>query len=538
MSRIKWMLGLSLLWSITNAQSPNILLIIADDLGIDALNGYKVGSLKPHTPTIDALRNSGICFTNVWSTPVCSATRAGIMSGKYGVNTGVTSAPGNLDTNHISIFRQISSLTNNRYAQSVVGKWHIAQPKNVHHPNWHGVDNYMGVIGAIWNAYDDWEKTENGFSENSSEYATSYFTNYSKDWIKQRSKPWFLWLAHLAPHTPIHVPPDSMFTQPSTNSRQKKYFAMIESLDYEIGRLLDSLPSNTRDSTLIIFLGDNGTPNNLLQEYPGDHGKQSLYQGGIHVPMIISGYGVNRVAAYDSSLINVVDIYATILDIIDKENNQIGIYNSLSFYHLLDSNKTNYLSRNYNYTEIEPNASDITTNGYTIRNNRYKLIQYADNSRELYDLWMDTLEVNDLLNGLVSDSILALKTNLKNEAIQIRMGWLCHDNIKNGDEEDIDCGGSLCEDCSVSIKNKGQNLFHVNYSQTSENILITALSNVKAIPWTVELYDLFGRKIYRSIEGFQNEMVSINKSGLTKQIVLLKITNNQGRSYTTKIYVN
>jgi thiosulfate reductase/polysulfide reductase chain A len=83
-----------------------------------------------------------------------------------------------------------------------------------------------------------------------------------------------------------------MYTQPSTNSQIKKYMAMIESLDYEVGRLLNSLTPTEKANTTIIFIGDNGTPNNLLQDYPANHGKQTLYQGGIHVPMFISGYGV------------------------------------------------------------------------------------------------------------------------------------------------------------------------------------------------------------------------------------------------------
>ncbi|HIA37193.1 MAG TPA: sulfatase, partial [Flavobacteriales bacterium] len=76
------------------AQSPNILLIIADDLGVDALNGYNLGSINPTTPHLDSLRNNGLTFTNVWSSPVCSPTRAGIMSGKYGIKNGVKTVPG------------------------------------------------------------------------------------------------------------------------------------------------------------------------------------------------------------------------------------------------------------------------------------------------------------------------------------------------------------------------------------------------------------------------------------------------------------
>ena len=92
------------------AQSGNVLLIIADDLGLDALKGYNMQGMKPNTPHIDSLRNSGLSFTNAWSSPVCTPTRAGMMSGKYGIKTGVLKAPGHLDTSHTSLAKALKQL--------------------------------------------------------------------------------------------------------------------------------------------------------------------------------------------------------------------------------------------------------------------------------------------------------------------------------------------------------------------------------------------------------------------------------------------
>ncbi len=83
---------------------PNILFIIADDLGVDMLNGYGFSGTKPVTPTLDSLRTNGITFAQVWSAPSCTPTRAATMSGKYGIKTGVLTAPGHLDTIHTSVF--------------------------------------------------------------------------------------------------------------------------------------------------------------------------------------------------------------------------------------------------------------------------------------------------------------------------------------------------------------------------------------------------------------------------------------------------
>ena len=281
-----------------NVTQPNILLIIGDDIGVDVLNGYGIGTNLPTTPNLDKLRSQGITFTNAWSSPVCSATRASLLSGKYGFNNGVNSVPEKLDTTNISIFKAIKAKTNNAYTCCVTGKWHVGPTNNLNHPYEHGADNFMGYMGASLEDYSNWTKVENGLSSNSQNYSTSVFTNYAQNWIKQQNQPWFMWLAHAAPHTPIHIPPTEMYSISGTSARPRQYLAMIESLDYEIGRLLDSIPQNVLENTLIIFLGDNGTPENFLQNYPSGHGKSTVYEGGIRVPLIIAGKGLSKKKFY------------------------------------------------------------------------------------------------------------------------------------------------------------------------------------------------------------------------------------------------
>jgi arylsulfatase A-like enzyme len=285
------------------------------------------------------------------------------MSGMYGSNTGVKTTPGNLDTSYKSLFNALKH-SSPTYTGAVIGKWHISNPINELHPIWHGVDHYMGILTGSVMSYDSWAKTENNVTTNSTNYITSYLTDDAISWIDNQNNPWLLWLAHVAPHTPIHIPPANMYTQPSTNSPIKKYMAMIESLDYEVGRLLNSLTTSEKANTTIIFIGDNGTPNNLLQDYPANHGKTTLYQGGIHVPMFVSGYGVTRIGETENALVNVIDIYASVLEI-SGANLPGGIYNSLSFKHLLTSSILP--KRQFNFSEIDTNQGFINTQGYTIR---------------------------------------------------------------------------------------------------------------------------------------------------------------------------
>ena len=482
---------LALLISTTTfSQTPNILFIIADDLGVDALSGYNLGSIDPATPHLDSIRNSGLTFSNAWSSPVCAPTRAGMMSGMYGSINGVRTAPANLDTSFISLFDALKA-SSPTYTTGVTGKWHISKPVNELHPTWHGADHYTGVLEGSVASYDSWNLTENGVTANSTDYVTSYFTDDAINWIDNQNNPWFMWLAHVAPHTPLHVPPTYMFTQPSTNTPFKKYMAMIESLDFEVGRLLDTLTPAEKANTIIIFIGDNGTPNNLLQDYPAGHGKESLYQGGIHVPMFVSGYGVTRVGETEDAMVNVIDIYATILDITGS-NLPGGIYNSLSFEHLLTS--STLPKRQYNFSEIDSNLTSISTQGFTIRDATYKLIEYHSGQQEMFNLNLDPLENNNLLLGILTAQEQSLKTELELEANQRKTAWSCKDDIQNGDEAGIDCGGTYCTPCTSSLNEQFiSNSDVVLYPNPTENVLI--ISSTGPSFQKIQLFNVLGKQI-------------------------------------------
>jgi arylsulfatase A-like enzyme len=336
---INFCLFLSLSFQIS-ANSPNILFILADDMGVDAIKGFGIGEDHPTTPNLDKLRSQGLTFTNVWATPVCSATRASLLTGKYGVNNGVNTIPGYLGTEHKSIFIEMDEQSNGKYSNCLLGKWHLAKNNNYNHLFDHGVEEFMGVINAGVEDYFAWTKYENGEVNTSTSYATQYFTDYAIDWIKEQEQPWFLWLAHVAPHAPLHVPPEGTYTISDTGNKKRKYKAMIESLDHEIGRLINGMEEEVLENTLIIFLGDNGTPGNLISGFPENRGKQSIYQGGISVPLIISGKGVNRTNEVENALINVSDFYVTLSQIVNPEAYPTDhVFDSYSFKHLLSGDE-------------------------------------------------------------------------------------------------------------------------------------------------------------------------------------------------------
>lgn len=405
------LLGISPRINANASEQTNILLIIADDMGVDALNGYNIGEVLPHTPNIDKLRENGLTFTNVWAAPACAPTRAAILTGQYGANSGINSIPGILKPEQKSVFKEINEQSNDSYAICVTGKWHNGIQSNIDHPYTHGATDFMGVIGSGVEDYYNWAKVENHESTTCTEYTTSYFTNYAINWINNQTKPWLMWLAHVSPHTPFHVPPGEMYTTENVKTNQQKFMAMIEALDYEIGRMLDSIPQEVLDNTVIIFLGDNGTPGNIIQGFTKSQGKSTVYQGGIHVPLIVSGKGVTRKNEREDAMINVSDLYATMVQI--AEPNAFGsnkVNDSYSFKHLLSS--TEGQKRSYNY--MDQGASiDFPFEMYTIRNSQYKIIYDTQGKRELFDLLADPFETNNLLVADLSNELKSIKTDLE-----------------------------------------------------------------------------------------------------------------------------
>lgn len=399
----------------TDPDHPNVILIIADDLGVDACNGFQENANMPVTPVLDSLRTSGLTFKQAWAAPKCSPTRAAMMSGKHGYFTGVLGTPGNLDTTEVSLFEQLSIHTNDLYSNAVIGKWHLSSPQDLAHPAQMKVQHYEGEFGAMVNDYYDWTKITNGIAANETEYATANLTSGAISWVNAQSQPFFLWLAHVAPHSPFHVPPAGTYTSTPVNNNRQKYRAMIESMDYEIGRLLRNIPANVRQNTVIIFIGDNGTPGNVIQNFAPDHAKSTLYQGGVHVPMFVSGKGVTRINEAEGALIQAVDIFATVLEITGPQLPNGRYENSLSFAPMLIT--ANLASRPYCYTELE----SPTITGWAIRDDRYKLIEFDNGTQEFYDLQNDSLELNNLINSL-STGEATVKVTLENQVVQIHTG--------------------------------------------------------------------------------------------------------------------
>ncbi|MFT6026973.1 MAG: arylsulfatase B [Bacteroidia bacterium] len=393
----------------TVTTEPNILLIIADDLGLDATPGYSEGTVKPSMPHLQQLAANGLTFDQVWANPICSPTRATILSGKYGYRTGVLNAESasTIPADEKTLQTMLDERTGNAYAHAIIGKWHLSNGEP-NRPTEMGVGYYAGLLTGAVSDYSDWSFTENGQTSQYTGYITTKITDLAIDWIGTQTKPWFCWLAYNAPHAPFHLPPANMYSQGTLSSDQASidanplpyYMAMTESIDFELGRLMDSMSEEEIANTVIIFIGDNGSPSQVVQTpYSSNRAKGTLYQGGVHVPLIISGWGVSRKNEHDASLINSTDLFCTIAELAGAT--LPNYEDSYSFEHLLS--QTGPVTRVYNYAEVL-SASNPNKTGFTIRNERYKLIEFDLSTRRFYDLNVDPYEGTNLLNmGLTSD---------------------------------------------------------------------------------------------------------------------------------------
>lgn len=402
----------------TLSNSKNVLLIIADDLGVDASAQYSFSSDTPLTPTLDSLASNGIVFDNVWATPACTTTRGTIMTGKHGVNSGISFVPAAMSADEDTLLKRVSNIAN--YTTALMGKWHLGGPSaTALHPLESGAGTYAGFLNAAVDNYYSWDFTQNGATNTSTEYNTSKTTDLAIDWINQQDSSWLLWVAYAAPHSPFHLPPTQLHARTALTgtdadidaNRRDYYLAAIEAMDTEIGRLLGAMSPQERDNTLVIFIGDNGTPARVIDRdvFIGAHSKGSLYEGGIRVPMIVSGNGVTRQNERDAALVNSTDLFATILSYAGEQT--MAIHDSVDFSPLFSAQATS--PRQYNYSEFE--SGDVT--GWAVRDTTHKLIEYEDSSQELFAT-EDISETNNLLGGATdySEQI----TQLRNFALQVR----------------------------------------------------------------------------------------------------------------------
>ena len=304
------------------AQPANILVIIADDLGADSFPLTAAGGTQAPMPNITVLKNRGVLFTNAHAQPTCSPTRASMLTGRHPFRTGIgaqltgATSP-QLQTSEFTLPEAFAANPGLGYSLAMFGKWHLNSgagtndtPRTVG-----GWPHFAGTIIGALPDYSAWTKIVNNVATATTTYATTDTANDVIAFINSRPSgtPWFAWAAFNAPHTPLHVPPAGLHSYGTPATNRGMYEAMCQALDTEAGRILAAV---NLSNTHVIFVGDNGTPPNVIQTpYTSAHAKETIYQGGTRVPLIIAGPSVVNPNRNSSAPVHVADLYSTILEL-------------------------------------------------------------------------------------------------------------------------------------------------------------------------------------------------------------------------------
>jgi len=401
----------------SNNVPPNILLIFTDDQGYHDVSYY--GTKDIQTPNIDQIAASGMRFDNFYANcPVCSPTRAALLTGTYQDYVGV---PGVIRTNALNSWGYLDptatllpeKLKMAGYHTALIGKWHLGL-ETPNTPVERGFDYFHGWLGDMMDDY--WTHRRHGinymrFNGNEIDpegHATDLFTDWSVDYIKSQAndnRPFFLYLAYNAPHFPVQPPEDWLkkveAREKGIDETRAKLVAFIEHMDDGIGKVITALKeSGQYESTLIIFSSDNGghLPSKA-NNGPLRDGKQSMYEGGLKVPTCMSW--PNKITPGSTSNTNLLsmDIYPTLLEVAgQKVNNEIE---GKSFLPILLENETpNDESRPLYFTRREGGTRYGGQPIYALRLGDWKLLQNSPyEPYELYNLKTDPLEKENLIES-------------------------------------------------------------------------------------------------------------------------------------------
>jgi len=355
----------------------NVVLIVLDDTGVDLFGVYGefAGTDPPPehqaTPSIQALADRGLVFRNAWSSPLCAATRATIMTGQYGFRNGIGGhgrllPPSEAENPYVPLAQVLAASPRPRPVRAMMGKWNISDfsqacslpsaplADHFYTPTEAGFTRYQGNPDVEVVSQFDWCDVVEGAAENPScdspfetpsppycfhcsSYETSVYVDQAVAFLNQvAQEPWFLQVAFHSVHAPREAPPENLHTQadiiarydegdsvPALSSDNRPMQeAMLQAMDTEIGRFMVALESYDPglSRTTVILVGDNGSNLPIPTSINRD-GKGSIYEGGVNVPMIVAGDVVHpaRVGTETSALVHTADLFPTIVELTGQQ---------------------------------------------------------------------------------------------------------------------------------------------------------------------------------------------------------------------------
>lgn len=390
---------------------PNIIFILADDLGWGEPGCY--GNTFNLTPNIDRLAREGVRFTNAYSAaPVCSPTRASIMTGQHPARVGITDYLRADDPNYLrpGPGSLPQGLQRAGYRTGLVGKWHLMGDYQARRgdPRLHGFDevlcsetSYIGP-GYYWHPY---QHLAGLAAREPNEYLTDRLNREAVEFIgRNAAQPFFLYLAHYATHTTLDGKPGLVAKyrgRPGAGEKRNnpQLAAMLESVDSGIGLMLDELRrKNLERDTLVVFNSDNGGETNVTTNAHLRGGKSMVYEGGLRVPLVARWPGHIPAAGVCDEPVVSTDYYPTLLELGGGRAPEGHRLDGVSLAAPLLDPKARLKERDLCwYYPLEKDHFLGGKSAAAIRDARWKMIEFLQSGeKQLYDLQADPSETRDV----------------------------------------------------------------------------------------------------------------------------------------------
>jgi arylsulfatase A len=386
---------------------PNIIMILADDLGFDDVSFN--GRTEWKTPNLDRLASQGTLFKR-WYTAavVCAPSRAALMTGRYSIHNGVLgNASLDLPSEEVTIAQALKA---RGYATGLFGKWHRGAPRPGHQTYTHPLDRGFDEFFGYTDARDAWQKFPKKLFDGREEkpvqgYADTLFADHALDFIaRQRDKPLFIYLAFIAPHGLQEAPESEIALHlkdfhdtPESKARICAiYAAQVTQLDKEVGRVLQSLKDSNLDAnTLVVFTSDHGATFEVMQKgatvaldsnKPFRGQKRTLWEGGCHVPGIVRWPAHVQAGATSDELIHMIDLFPTFLAAAGTSPDEKWKIDGVNLLDVFEG-KTHSPDRTIFWEWDEGGNTQLAA-----MHKNLKLIVTGNNQPELYDVVADPAE--------------------------------------------------------------------------------------------------------------------------------------------------
>ena len=421
--------------SFADVKKPNVIIILVDDLGWADIS-LRGAPFK--TPNIDSLFNEGVSLNRFYTTPICSPTRAALMTGRDPLKLGVAYSvimPWMNNGIHPDEHFMPESFQMNGYQTAMFGKWHLGHSQEIFHPNQRGFDDFYGHLHTEVGYFPPFSNQggidfqKNGVTINDQGYSTFLLAREASNWINSRDKekPFFMYVPFLAPHTPLEAP-DNLIEKYKTLEDTRKptrniaadrtreasktrapsarplYAAVVDALDQAIGEILLTIEeAGIEEETIILFSSDNGGATyggGGADNFPLRGGKGDTFEGSIRVVAALKWKGKVQAGSSLDQIMTVMDVFPTLSSASGINMKNTKMIDGRNMWPAIIEQEDIPLKEDIYFVSEIPNYGHFHT---TVFNKKWKLVQSISSSlleikveNKLFDIANDPYEYQDL----------------------------------------------------------------------------------------------------------------------------------------------